>query len=90
MQKTLTNQYEIELHSQIIKLCHSMELPLHDNILGSKIFTNYQRVAMIILFQRSGKALRSFVNELKENLWPKWLGMKELVSKSTLHRWVKK
>ena len=90
MQKTLTNQYEVELHCQIIKLCNSMELSLHDNILGSKIFTNYQRVAMIVLFQRSGKALRKFVSELRESLWPKWLGMQELVSKSTLHRWIKK
>tara|TARA_B100001971_G_C18118582_1_gene498165 strand:- start:45 stop:788 length:744 start_codon:yes stop_codon:yes gene_type:complete len=39
---------------------------------------------------RSGKALRKFVNELVESKWPKWLGLKELVSKSTLHRWIKK
>jgi hypothetical protein len=90
MQKTLTNQYEVELHGQILKVCHEMELPLHDNILGSKIFTNYQRVALIVLFQRSGKALRKFVSELKESRWPRWLGMQELVSKSTLHRWIKK
>jgi hypothetical protein len=89
-QKTLTSQYEVELHCQILKVCHEMELSLHDNILGSKIFTNYQRVALIVLFQRSGKALRNFVSELKESLWPKWLGLKELVSKSTLHRWIKK
>lgn len=90
MQKQLTNQYEVELHCQILKVCHEMELSLHDNILGSKIFTNYQRVALIVLFQRSGKALRKFVSELKESLWPKWLGLKELVSKTTLHRWIKK
>lgn len=89
-QKTITNQYNTELHYQIINLCNSLELSLHDNILGSKIYTNYQRVALIILQMRSGKALRKFVNELVESKWPKWLGLKELVSKSTLHRWMKK
>lgn len=89
-QKTITNQYNTELHSQIINLCNSLELPLHDNILGSKVYTNYQRVALIILQMRSGKALRKFVNELVESKWPRWLGLKELVTKSTLHRWIKK
>jgi hypothetical protein len=89
-QKTITNQYKCELHSQIINLCNSLELPLHDNVLGSKVYTNYQRVALIILQMRSGKALRKFVNELVESKWPNWLGLKELVTKSTLHRWIKK
>ena len=89
-QKTLTNQYNTRLHSEIINLCNSLALPLHDNILGSKIYTNYQRVALIILQMRSGKALRKFVDELVESKWPSWLGLKELVSKSTLHRWIKK
>jgi hypothetical protein len=89
-QKTITNQYETRLHSEIIKLCHSLELPLHDNILGRKIYTNYQRVALIILQMRSGKSLRKFVDELVESKWPRWLGLKELVTKSTLQRWIKK
>ena len=89
MQTTITNQYETELHSQILKLCHSLELRLHDNILGSKIYTNYQRVALIILFMRSQKSLRKFTFELAESKWPRWIGLKELVSKSTLNRWIK-
>jgi hypothetical protein len=90
IQKTITNQYNTELHSQIINLCHSLELPLHDNLFGSKIYTNYQRVALIVLFMRSKKALRKFTAELVESKWPRWLGLKELVSKSTLNRWIKK
>ena len=90
MQKQLINQYEVELHRQILKVCHEMELPLHDFVLGSKLFTNYQRVAMIVLFQRSGKALRNFVSELKESRWPVWLGLKALPAKSTIHDWLKK
>jgi hypothetical protein len=89
-QKTITNQYNTRLHSEIINLCNSLELRLHDNILGSKVYTNYQRVALIILQMRSGKSLRKFVNELVESKWPRWLGLKELVTKSTLHRWIKK
>ena len=89
-QKQLTNQYEVELHGQILKVCHEMELPLHDFNRGCKLFTNYQRVALIVLFQRSGKALRKFVSELKESRWPKWLGLRELPGKSTLHDWLKK
>lgn len=89
-QKTLPYQYEIELHCQILKVCHEMELSLHDFSRGCKLFTNYQRFSLIVLFQRSGKALRNFVSELKESRWPIWLGLKALPSKSTLHSWLKK
>jgi hypothetical protein len=88
-QKTLSGQYEIKLQKQIIKLCHQIELNLHDNHLGPKIFTNYQRIALIVLFHRSGKVLRRFVDELVESRWPTLLGLKQLPSKSVLHDWVK-
>jgi hypothetical protein len=90
MQTTITDQYEITLHGQILKLCHSTQLSLHDNVLGSKVYTNYQRVALIVLFMRSQKALRKFTAELVESKWPQWLGLKELVTKSTLNRWIRK
>ena len=89
-QNQITNQYEVELHHQILKFCHKMELSLHDNHYGSKVFTNYQRVSLIVLFMRSRKALRDFVNELVESKWPRWLGLREIPTKSTLHRWLKK
>jgi len=66
-QKNLPCQYEVELHYQILKVCHEMELSLHDFSRGCKLFTNYQRFALIVLFQRSGKALRKFVRELKKS-----------------------
>ena len=90
VQKELSDQYEVELHNQILKVCHEIELNLHDNFKGPKIYTNYQRVALIILFTRSRKALRDFCNELVESKWPRWLGLKDLPTKSTLHRWLKK
>ena len=90
VQKEIINQYKVGLHHQILKVCHELELNLHDNVLGPKIYTNYQRLALIVLFTRSRKALRDFCFELIESKWPKWLGLKELPTKSTLQRWIKK
>ncbi len=90
MQKQLPCQYDNELHCQILKVCHEMELSLHDFSRGCKLFTNYQRKALIVLFQRSGKSLKNFVSELKESRWPRWLGLKEFPEKSTLHDWLTK
>ncbi len=66
-----------------------MELPLHFNHKGPKIFTNYQRVGLIVLFLRSKKSLMEFVETLCESLWPKWLGLREIPGKSTIHDWLK-
>jgi len=89
MQKELYYQYESKLHKQVIKLCHSLEISLHDNHKGPKIYTNYQRIALIVLFMRSRKSLRDFIAELYESRWPRWLGLKEIPSKSTIHNWLK-
>jgi len=88
-QKTISNTFEHGLHKQIIKVCHSLELSLHFNHKGPKLFTNYQRVTLIILYKRSKKSLKDFVCELRESLWPKWLCLKEIPGKSTLHDWIK-
>lgn len=89
MQKTLPSQYDVQLHEQVLKLCHQVELDRFDNHYGPKMFTNYQRVALIVLFHRRGTALRRFVAELVESRWPGWLGLSELPSKSTLHSWIR-
>jgi len=89
-QTQLSNQYEIELHSQILKLFHNLDIKLNDNRLGSKIYTNYQRFALIVLFMRSRKPLRQFVDELKESKWPNWIGLREIPSKSVVHNWILK
>lgn len=88
MQKTISNTYTHEINSKVIKLCHKLELPLHFNKKGPKIFTNYQRIALIVLFLRSKKNLRDFIKELYETLWPKWLSLREIPGKSTLHDWL--
>ncbi len=89
-QQRISNQYETKLHAQILKVFHASGMKLHDNKLGSKIYTNYQRVALIVLFQRSGKALRKFTNELIESKWPRWLDLKEIPCYRTLHHWLTK
>lgn len=88
MQKTLSIQ-DNALHEQILKLCHSLELPLHYNVKGPKIFTNYQRIALLLLYIRSKKSLRVFLEEFKETQWPRWLDLRDIPGKSTLHDWFK-
>ena len=86
-QKRISNTFKVELHHQIIKLCHEMELNLHDNYFGPKIFTNYQRVALILLFRRSEKDLRRFTSELVESKWVGWLGLKQIPCYRSIHEW---
>ena len=86
-QTTLQYTYETKLHQRILKLCHDFGLKLHNNHYGPKLYTEYQRLALIVLFLRSGKVLRDFVAELYESRWPSWLGLREIPSKSALHDW---
>ena len=88
MQQTLNNQHENILHNELINLFHRSNLPMYFNRKGNKQFTNYQRVALIILFRRSKKSLRDFVNEMNELRWTSWLGLKKIPSKSVLHNWL--
>lgn len=90
IQKEIINQYEVKLHEQVLKLFHASGMKLHDNTLGSRVYTNYQRLSLIVLFTRSRKALRDFVSELRESKWPRWLGLREIPSKSVLHNWLKR
>ena len=79
-----------KLEKQLVKFFHSSGLPLHFNKTGNKKFTNYQRISIIILFRRSGKSLRQFIEEnLSESQWISWLGLKKIPQKSTLHDWLK-
>jgi hypothetical protein len=89
MQVTIDNQYNNNLEKQLIKLFHSSDLPLYFNKTGNKEFTNYQRVSIIILFERSKKSIRDFIDEFYESKWVSWLGLKKIPKKSTLHDWLK-
>ena len=89
LQQIIPSKYNSRLEEELIKLFHSSDLPLHFNKTGNKEFTNYQRISIIILFQRSKKSLRDFVVEIKESKWISWLGLKKIPKKSTLHDWLK-
>jgi len=78
-----------KLENEFIKLFHQSNLPLHFNKKGNKQFTNYQRVSLIVLFRRSKKSIRDFIDELSESKWFSWLGLKKSPKKSTLHDWLK-
>jgi hypothetical protein len=88
-QQIILPKYHNKLEKELIKLFHSLNLPLHFNKTGNKEFTNYQRISIIILFQRSKKSIRDFVDELRESKWVSWLGLKKIPKKSTLHDWLK-
>lgn len=82
------DQYETKLHAQILKVFHASDMKYHDNKFGNKVYSNYQRLALIVLFMRSRKPLRQFVAELKESKWPRWLGLRDIPSYRTLHHWL--
>jgi len=76
------------MHGEFINLFHRLGLPMHFNFKGNKQFSNYQRISLIILYQRSKKSLRDFVNELKESKWISWLCLRKTPKKSTIHDWI--
>ena len=76
--------------SKLINLYHAAGLPLHDNHFGPKIFSEFQKFSLVVLFRRSGKVLRDFIAELYESKWPNWLQLREIPSKSVLHDWCRK
>jgi hypothetical protein len=87
-QKTLQCESEKELYVVIKELFHSGASRLHTNYYGPKIYTDLQRVALLILRIRTGYTYKRFCEEyLPESKWPKWLGLRELPGKSSLHRW---
>lgn len=77
-----------KLEREINKLFHLSGLPLHFNKTGYKDFTNYQRIALIIIFRRENKPIRDFLEWLEESKWGSWLGLKYLPKKSTFHDWL--
>jgi len=89
LQQIIQSKFNNKLEEQLIKLFHSSDLPLHFNKTGNKEFTNYQRISLIILFYRSKKSIRDFVDEVSESKWISYLGLKKIPKKSTLHDWLK-
>lgn len=88
---THLNQFSNKLHGEVIKLCHCAKLKPHNFVRGCKLFNNYQRVSLIVLFIESKKSLRDFIRDDKGSLlpWKRWLQLRKIPSKSTLHSWLK-
>ena len=74
----------------LINLYHAMDLKLHDNYFGSKVYSELQKFSLVVLFRRSKKVLRDFIAELYETKWVSWLDLKQIPSKSVLNNWCKK
>ena len=89
LQQIIQSNYNNKLEKELVKLFHSSDLPLHFNKTGNKKFTNYQRLSILVLFHRSKKSIRDFIDELSESKWISWLGLKKVPRKSTLHDWLK-
>lgn len=87
-QQIIQSNFNNKLEEEINKLFHLSGLPLHFNKTGYKDFTNYQRVALIIIFRRENKPIRDFLEWLEETKWVSWLGLKYIPKKSTFHDWL--
>lgn len=80
------NQYTIDQLQQLVhKICHFRQISLYHFRYGPKKYTQHQFVALLILFAKSGKSTRKFVENLYESKWPEWLKLKEIPCKSSIH-----
>lgn len=89
MKQNQLTQVNNSMYREFINLFHSSNLPLHFNKTGYKDFTNFQRISLIIIFKRSRKSIRDFLNELGESKWISWLQLSRTPKKSTFHDWLK-
>jgi len=80
------NQYTIDQLQQLVhKICHFRQISLYHFKFGPKKYTQHQFVALLVLFAKSGKSTRKFVESLYESKWPEWLKLKEIPCKSSIH-----
>jgi hypothetical protein len=86
----MTKYTQNEIIVQVQKVCHSLQLSLHHNWRGPKIYNQHQLIALLILKGRENKSLRRFVAWLHETKWPEWLGLKEIPSYSTIYRAIRR
>ena len=87
-QQTISDQYEHRLKAEFLKVFHAEHGKLHNNHFGPKVYTESQKLMCVILYKRSQRSYARFVDELYESLWPKWLGLREIPGKSSVHRWM--
>jgi hypothetical protein len=88
MTQKLLTQVDNPLQKELLNLFANSGLPLHFNHKGNKQFTNYQRIALIIIFRRENKSIRDFLRNLSESKWASWLQLPKIPKKSTFHDWL--
>jgi len=75
---------------ELNELILSLDLPKYSNKKGNKQFTDVQKLSCVILYFRSKLSLREFCDYFNnESSWPRDLGLKYEIKKSTLNDWVK-
>ena len=79
-----------EVLLQVKKVCGSLQLSLHHNWIGPKIYSQHQMIALLTLKARENKSLRRFVAWLYETKWPEVLGLKAIPSYSSIYRAMKR
>ena len=68
----------------------SLNLPKYSNKYGNKQFTVAQKLSIVILYFRSKLSLRDFCDNINyESSWPRDLGLKYRITKSSVNRWIK-
>jgi len=81
------SQYTVdELKKLVKKVCYKKQISKYHFHFGPKIYTQHQFVGLLILYSKSNLSLRNFVRSLYESKWPEWLNLKEIPSKSSIHR----
>ena len=79
-------QYTItELQQLVKKVCYHKQISQYHFKFGPKKYTQHQFIALLILYAKSRKSLRDFVQSLYESKWPEWLNLKEIPCKSSIH-----
>ena len=75
----------------IYKLCGFAKIERYNFNRGCKLFDNYQRITLLVIYIQSKKSLREFVSNRDGVLsyWKSKLKLKKIPSKSTLHSWLK-
>ena len=75
----------INYNNQFIKFAHFRQISLYHFKYGPKKYTQHQFVALLVLYAKSNKSLRKFIQSLYESRWPEWLKLKEIPCKSSIH-----
>ena len=67
-QKQIYDQYESKLQRQVLKFFHSVNGKMHSNHFGPKIYNEYQKLMLVVLYIRSNKSFIRFKLPVRKSL----------------------